>query len=163
MIKSKEANKIIEELLWTIEDYINLASSPKSYGTDCRYNRLEIHLIDSVGKQPGINVTELSRKHKITKSAVSQAVKKIESKGLMERYKSPENRKEVLFRLTEQGLTAFRAHDNFHKKVEAPFIQEIEGFTRKEADGVRKLIDLMNRRSALVRELEGEEQGEKHE
>ncbi len=160
MIKKEEAHAIIEKLLWTIEDYINLAATPKSYGSDKKYNRLEIHLIDTVGRYPGINVTVLAQKHEISKSAVSQAVKKIEARGLLERFKIPENKKEVLFRLTEDGQRAFRAHKDFHAQVETPFIEEIESFTRKEADGVLKLLDLMHRRSLLVRELEGEKQKE---
>ena len=156
MINENKAYEIIEKLLWTIEDYINIASTAKSYGTDMIFNRLDIHLIDTIGHHPGINVTELAKHHKITKSAVSQAVKKLEKRELIIRSKAPDNLKEVLFNLTDTGRIAYKAHIVFHEKTEAPFIKEISDFTRKEAEGVMKLLDIMDRRSILVKKMESD-------
>ena len=74
--------------------------------------------IDTIGHHPGINVTELAKNHKITKSAVSQAVKKFEKRELIIRSKAPGNLKEVLFSLTETGRIAYKAHTVFHEKIE---------------------------------------------
>ena len=65
-----ETYRLVEQLLWIIEDYFVLASTPKTYGTDTLYHRLDIHLIDTIGKNEGSNVTKIARIHKITKSAV---------------------------------------------------------------------------------------------
>jgi DNA-binding MarR family transcriptional regulator len=154
MIGKEKAYDLIKRLLWTIEDYVQMASAPKRYGTDTLYHRLEIHLVDTIGSREGINVTELAGAHGITKSAVSQAVKKLENKGLVKRYKAPENRKEVLFRVTLRGREAYKAHTAFHAKVEGPFIDELAHFSEDEARGIRKLMDLLDKRAALVRELE---------
>ena len=109
----EETYRLVEQLLWIIEDYFVLASTPKTYGTDTLYHRLDIHLIDTIGKNEGSNVTEIARIHKITKSAVSQAVKKLEKRDLVARYQAPENRKEVLFRLTEEGKKSFQRSPRF--------------------------------------------------
>ncbi|MCK4514396.1 MAG: MarR family transcriptional regulator [Spirochaetaceae bacterium] len=160
MIGKDKAYKLIQRLLWTIEDYVQMASTPKRYGTGTLYHRLEIHLVDTVGKREGINVTELARAHGITKSAVSQAVKKLERKGLIERYRMPDNRKEVLFRITTEGRVAFEAHLNFHVQVEGPFIEELASLNEDEARGITKLMDLLDRRAILVRTLERDNQEE---
>jgi len=154
MIGKEKAYELIGRLLWTIEEYVQMAAEPKRYGTDRLYHRLEIHLLDTIGKREGINVTELAQAHGITKSAVSQAVRKLEHKGLIERYKAPENRKEVLFRITARGREPFEAHIAFHKSVEGPFTENLARFSEEEARGIRKLMDLLDRRAALVRELE---------
>ena len=117
-------------------------------------------ILDTVGKREGINVTELARAHGITKSAVSQAVKKLERKGLIERYRMPDNRKEVLFRITTEGRVAFEAHLDFHDQVEGPFSKELASLSEDEARGITKLMDLLDRRAALVRKLESDNEEE---
>lgn len=158
MIGKERAYTLMEELLWLIEDCVQLAAAPKSYGTDMQFHRLDIHLIETIGAFEGINVTELAAKHGITKSAVSQAVRKLEKRGLVRRYQRPDNRKEILFSLTETGKTAFHAHREYHRAIEGQVIEEMAGFTMEEAAAVRKLIDLLTRRAARVRALEEEHQ-----
>ena len=140
-----------EEVLWLIEDYITIASMPKSYGTDMKFHRLDIHLIHTIGLNPGINVTELALKHGITKSAVSQAVKKLEKKDLIYRYQSPENRKEILFKVTETGTTAFEAHRKYHEEGEKVYIDQLAEFSEEEARGAEKLIRLLKVRAENIK------------
>lgn len=151
MIGTENAYKMAERMLWLIEEYIAIASIPKSYGTVMKFHRLEIHLIHSIGMNPGINVTELSKKHAITKSAISQAVKKLEKKELIERYQSPENKKEILFRLTDTGRTAFDAHRKYHEESETVYIEELAHLTDEEAEGVEKLLKIMSKRAENIR------------
>ncbi len=154
MIGETNANTLMEKLLWLIEEYVQIAASPKTYGTDMQFHRLDIHLIDSIGAVEEINVTELARRHSITKSAVSQAVKKLEKRGLVERYQRPDNKKEYLFQLTEPGKTAFRAHREYHREVEGFVLNELAAFSEIEAEAVEKLIRLLHRRAEKVREME---------
>jgi DNA-binding MarR family transcriptional regulator len=151
MIGFEQAYKIGEKVLWLIEEYIAIAAIPKSYGTDMQFHRLDIHLIHSIGMNPGINVTELAKKHAITKSAVSQAVKKLEKRSLIERYQSPENRKEILFRLTESGRKGFEAHREYHATSETKYIEELAKLTEEEAAGVNKFLDVMQRRADNIK------------
>jgi len=155
MIGKENAYKLMEELLWLIEEYVQLAGIPKSYGTDMLFHRLDIHLIETIGAFDGINVTELARKHRITKSAVSQAVRKLEKRELIRRYQRADNKKEILFSLTERGKTAFHAHREYHRKVEGKVSEEISAWSEQDAESVRRLIDVMKRRAALVRSIEG--------
>ena len=151
MIGTENAYKMAERVLWLIEEYVAIASIPKSYGTEMTFHRLDIHLIHTIGMNPGINVTELSRKHAITKSAVSQAVKKLEKRKLVERFQSPENKKEILFRLADKGRVAFDAHRSYHANSEQKYIEELAGLTEEEAAGVEKLVDVLSRRAENIR------------
>lgn len=145
----------MEKLLWLIEDYVQLAASPKSYGTDMLFYRLDIHLIETIGANEGINVTELAGIHGITKSAVSQAVRKLEKRDFVRRYQRPDNKKEILFALTELGHTAFKAHRAFHHEVEGRVIEELADFSDEEKRAIERLMDLLKRRAARIRSLEG--------
>ncbi len=151
MIGNEKAYKIAERVLWLIEEYIAVAFIPKNYGTDMSFHRLDIHLIHTIGNNPGINVTELAKKHSITKSAVSQAVKKLEKRNLIERYQSPENRKEILFKLTDDGKIGFEAHRDYHSRTEQVYIDGLARFTEEEAAGVHKLIEILSQRAGNIR------------
>lgn len=153
MIGREKAIGLIEKLLWMTEEYVQLAGMPKSYGTDDRFHSLDIHMIHSIGLNSGINVTQLARKHGISKSAVSQALRKLERRELVRRYQVPENRKEVLFDLTERGKAAFEAHMAFHQEAEGPFVEEMARFSDEEAGAMEKMIDLLMRRAEHVRRL----------
>jgi DNA-binding MarR family transcriptional regulator len=153
MIGEEKALRLIERVLWMTDEYADLAGRPKSYGTPHRFHRLDIHLIHSIGKNPGINITELSRLHRISKSAVSQAVRKLEKRGLVRRYQLAENRKEMLFDLTEEGQKAFAAHERFHQTFEVPYLKELAAFSAAEAAAVEKLLGLLRRRAEAVRAL----------
>ncbi len=153
MIGQDKALKLIEKILLLMEEYVELASRPKSYGTEDKFYRLDIHLIHTIGKNPGINVTELAQLHKITKSAISQAVQKLEKRGLIHRYQVPENKKEVLLELTDRGRVAYKAHETFHLEIEKTFVEEMSGFSEQDACSVEKLIDLLERRAEKVRTL----------
>jgi len=157
MINTEQAYMLAEQVLWLIEDYIGLASQPKRYGTDMLFHRLDIHLIHTIGERPGINVTELATSHDITKSAVSQAVKKLERRHLVERYKREENKKEVLFRLTETGSVAYNAHRSFHENSERTFVEALSHLTEEEAQTVRKLVGILQDRAERVRQLIAED------
>ncbi len=160
MIGKERAIELTEKLLWMTQEYVQLAGMPKSYGTDERFYSLDIHLIHSIGTEPGSNVTALARKHGISKSAVSQALKKLERRELVRRFKARENRKEVLFDLTERGREAFDAHLRFHKRAEEPFLQEMARFSREEEKAMEKTIDLLLRRAAHVRSLIEDREGQ---
>lgn len=151
MIGEKRANELAERVLWLIEEYVTIAGLPKSYGTDMLFHRLDIHLINSIGENDGINVTELAAVHRITKSAVSQAVKKLEKRELVERYQSPDNRKEVRFRLTPKGRTAFDAHRAFHNERERPHIDALAQLDDRDLRGAYKLISILEERAADIR------------
>lgn len=161
MIGEKKAWEVFQKLLLIIENYVQIAAIPKRYGTKTFYHRLEIHLVDTIGKNEGINVTELSKAHKISKSAVSQAVRKLEKKALVERYHKKDNRKEVLFRITREGRKAYDGHLAFHAKVEKPYIAELAHFSEKETAAVVKFLDLLENRAALIRKLEEKDESKK--
>lgn len=162
MATEKTAFSLLLRTLWLIERQVGLAARPRDYGTGVRFHRLDIHILESIGDRPGINVTGLADKHSITKSAVSQVVRSLEARGLIERYKEPENRKEVLFRLLEKGQIAFEAHRDFHRELEGPVIKELAAFSLEEFAAVDKFLALMERRADRVQQIidhEGETNG----
>ena len=157
VLGDKEARKIAERALWLIERYTVIASRPKSYGTSMRFHRLDIHMLHLIGSEPGINVTDLAFRLRISKAAVSQTIKKLEKRELVERYQLPGNRKEIRFRPTAQGMVAYEAHARFHETIESPVLVGLSQLTEDEAIGAERLLEILEERARMIEDaIDGE-------
>lgn len=74
----------------------------------------EVHCIEYIGKHADANVTKLAEHFYMTRSAISKIAKKLMEKGLIESFQKPDNKKEIYFRLTEQGEAVNRVHEELH-------------------------------------------------
>lgn len=93
------------------------------------YSATEIHVIDTIGRYPQANVTELAGHQGVTKSAISQKLKKLEDNGFILRRHSSDNAKEVNVELTELGWKAFHLHDDYHKNQDKEIFEFINNAT----------------------------------
>lgn len=92
---------------------------PLDCGDNLKLYRSEINLLELIGSCPESNVSELSAKSGVTKSAVTQISVKLCEKGLIETYKSPHNKKEKYFRLTADGENAKKQYEDMNKQAAA--------------------------------------------
>ncbi|WP_217598169.1 MarR family transcriptional regulator, partial [Cohnella sp. GbtcB17] len=60
------------------------------------------------------SVTKLAERIYMTRSAISKIAKKLMEMGLIESYQKPENKKEIYFKLSEQGEAVSRIHEELH-------------------------------------------------
>jgi len=109
------------------------------------YSATEIHLIDTIGRKPEANVTQLATYQGVTKSAISQKLKVLEDGGFITRRRLPDNGKEVIVELTTLGWDVYRLHDEYHRVED----KEIFEFLSKASlENIQFLIDgfeIMNR------------------
>jgi DNA-binding MarR family transcriptional regulator len=112
---------LYEEILQKIEKLITKIESMHtpalSFGTGILMHQKEIHTVQAIGRNPGINVTKLAEHIGVTKGAVSQTIKKLTRKGLLKRTHAPGNAKEVVLELTDLGWVGFRNHEKFHMET----------------------------------------------
>jgi len=87
------------------------------FGTGVPLYRSEIHTIETIGKNPGINVTRLAERMGVTKGAVSQMLTRLAKKRLVERGRPPGSEKEVTIDLSDLGRRAFENHSAFHRQI----------------------------------------------
>ena len=100
-----------------IHKYIRNEDIKRSYGTEYLLTRKEIHTIEYIGENPGINLKSLSEMQGITKGAASQMVSRLVEKGYIQRKESPSSGAEISLHLTNKGETAFTGHLEYHKQV----------------------------------------------
>ncbi len=113
-----------------VAKYQTLEKMPQDYGIGEVLHPSEIHAVEMIGKNPGINVTGLAESLGVTKGAVSQIVKRLEKKALVARYKDPKDEKCVLVGLTRRGKTAFDGHEAFHAKYDQAIMGLVSEFPR---------------------------------
>jgi DNA-binding MarR family transcriptional regulator len=122
--------------------YNALEKTPLDFGTNELLYPSEIHTIEAIGKNHGVNVTELGNTLGVTKGAVSQKIARLVRKGLVVKVKAPFSEKEVSLKLTDKGWMAFQGHEKFHMGIYADFIKHIETFS---VDEMRRFGEIMKK------------------
>jgi DNA-binding MarR family transcriptional regulator len=82
------------------------------------YKSSEVHCIEYIGRNEDSNVTKLAESFYMTRGAISKIAKKLIEKGVIKSYQKPVNKKEIYFRLTEQGKEIYKIHEELHKEFQ---------------------------------------------
>lgn len=91
----------------------------KDFGSGDLLHCSEIHTIMAIGKNPGINITNLSRLLGISRSAISQMTNRLRKKNLVEKHRDPDNDKEIFLQLSPKGTIAYLGHEQHHARIYA--------------------------------------------
>jgi DNA-binding MarR family transcriptional regulator len=118
---------------------------PMEYGTGARLYMGEIHTVEAIGRNGGINVTSLADKMGITKGAVSQMTARLLKKGLIKKTKGNVPGNEVVLELSKKGWVAFRAHEKFHLGMYTDIFSDLNeeqlGFLQKVLSKTDRHLD----------------------
>ncbi|WP_027408497.1 MarR family transcriptional regulator [Anoxybacteroides tepidamans] len=105
------------------------------------YKPTEVHCIEYIGNNVDANVTKLAESFYMTRSAMSKLTKKLMQKGLIESYQKPDNKKEIYFRLTEQGKVIYKIHEELHKEFRERDKAVFEQVTEEQFDGMLSFVE----------------------
>ncbi len=117
---------------------------PRSFGTSELLYQSEIHFIDAIGIDNEVNASQLSDKLHISNGAITQVADKLLKKKLIEKYKIEINKKEVYFRLTEQGKVAYESHRKFHQDLCDKLIAYLKGLSPEQVEGILNYIAIVD-------------------
>ena len=119
-------------------------SLPHYYGSDVLY-QAEAYIVHEIGNTPKITVTELSEKLNKTKSAVSQMVKRLMDKGLVEQTRDTENRRIYHLTLTKDGGKVYNDHIEFNRVCQKITFDMLSGFSDEELAVHTKVQQMINK------------------
>ncbi|CAM3994589.1 MarR family winged helix-turn-helix transcriptional regulator [Saccharibacillus endophyticus] len=105
----------------------------------------EVHAIEYIGKHSDPNVTRLAEAFYMTRGAISKITKKLLDKGLIESYQSPDNKKEIYFKLTAQGREVFEIHENLHRSFRERDDAVFEKITDEQFESMSRFLDAYTR------------------
>ena len=96
-------------------------SKPRKFGTEDDLSGSEIHVIEVVGQNEGLSVTDLAKRLGVTKGAVSQKLKRLEAKELVVKEVDPTNTSRITISLSTKGKVAYYSHLQWHEAMDGGF------------------------------------------
>jgi DNA-binding MarR family transcriptional regulator len=113
---NNELQTLIDLFLKILHLYSIIGRKPKDYGTGDLLYFTEIHTITMVGKNREINMTQLADMMGVTKGAISQTIRKLVHKNLIQKSNST-NKKEFNLKLSEKGNAVYAGQESFQKEL----------------------------------------------
>lgn len=105
------------------------------------YKPSEVHCIEYIGNHTDANVTKMAESLYMTRGAISKITKKLIDKQLIESYQKPDNKKEIYFRLTEQGIQIQHMHEQLHQEFEKRDQVVFEQVTDEQFENMLRFIE----------------------
>lgn len=100
-----------------------------------------IKVLDAIGRLEPVNGITISKQSGVPKGSVSKIVRRLTAKRLITEEHLPNNKKEILFRLTPLGREVFEAHRAFDAQMERGFIQFLEHYDTDELAFIVRLLE----------------------
>ncbi len=119
-----------------------LERQPRCFGEAGPLTPSEIHTIDAIGCGEGVLMGQLAERLGVTKGAVTQIVKRLEAKGLVQRAPHPEDYRSIIVSLCEKGKIAYRQHETLHVNF---YNQLKAGLEQQELAILERLLEKLNR------------------
>ncbi|MFD5019581.1 MarR family transcriptional regulator [Paenibacillus sp. NPDC058367] len=124
---------IYNKMVWLNKD--------KMEGSLKGYTSSEVHCIEYIEKNVDSNVTKLAESFFMTRGAISKLTKKLIEKGLIESYQKSDNKKEIYFRLTEQGKVIYKIHEDLHKEFQERDKAVFAQITEEQFDSMLSFVE----------------------
>lgn len=95
----------------------------------------EVHTLEAIGQGDAKTMTHVADALKINVSTLTAAINKLVTKGYVDRFRIPEDRRIVKVMLTETGKRAVREHEAFH------FLFVREALSQLSSEETAKLVE----------------------
>ncbi|WP_312699888.1 MarR family winged helix-turn-helix transcriptional regulator [Sedimentibacter sp.] len=100
----------------------------------------EMHVLENIGINRERTMSDTAKDLRITSGTLTTAVDNLIRKGYVERKRSVEDRRVVIIKLTEKGVAAYRAHEEFHRDMVISALQQLD--TKEEELLIKILSDI---------------------
>ena len=98
-----------------INIYNSTLKKPHTYSGDLVLYPAQSHMIEMIGENEGITLTEIAAEYMITKGAVSQLITFLEQKALIKKKPSQKGGRSTGLFLSESGRAVFNEHRQLHR------------------------------------------------
>jgi DNA-binding MarR family transcriptional regulator len=93
---------------------------------------MAMRVLNAIGQLEPINGITISERHKIPKGTVSKVTRRLMAQKLIVSETLPNNRKEILFRLTPLGRQLYELHRQFDELMERGFRRFLQRYEAEE-------------------------------
>lgn len=110
-------------------------------GVDKSITLNEVHLIVVIGKNQPLNLVKLSELLEVSRSAITQSVRRLIQKNLVVFDFALNNGKNKYLRLSEKGIEIFKIHKEQQAHIEKSVFSVLNNYSEVELQTVVKLMD----------------------
>ena len=110
-------------------------------GVDKSITLNEVHLIVVIGENQPLNLVKLSELLEVSRSAITQSVRRLIQKSLVVFDFDPNNGKNKYLRLSEKGIEVFKIHKEQQAYIEKSIFSVLNNYSEGELQTVVKLMD----------------------
>lgn len=105
----------------------------------------EMHVLQIIGENESITVTQIAQKIYKSISFCSQTLKKLMDKELLEQRRNPENKREYNLYLTEKGRKLFLYHNEYDRSSHEKCFEELSPDAKKDLHKCQEVLTEFNR------------------
>ena len=110
-------------------------------GVDRSITLNEVHLIVVIGENQPLNLVKLSEFLEVSRSAITQSVRRLIQKNLVVFDFALNNGKNKYLRLSEKGIEIFKIHKEQQAHIEKSVFSVLNNYSEVELQTVVKLMD----------------------
>ena len=101
----------------------------------------EVHLIDLIGRNQPVNLVTLSELLEVSRSAITQSVRRLTKKDLVSFEFAPDNEKNKYLILSQKGVDVFNIHKEQQEHIETAIFSVLKNYSDEDLQMVMKLMD----------------------
>lgn len=101
----------------------------------------DVHLIDLIGRNQPVNLVKLSELLEVSRSAITQSVRRLIKKELVAFEFAQNNEKNKYLRLSERGVGVFNIHKEQQEHIEKAIFSVLRNYSEEDIQIVMKLMD----------------------
>jgi DNA-binding MarR family transcriptional regulator len=120
-----------------------------------------LRVLDAIGRSEPVNGITISEQFRIPKGTVSKITRRLVAKNLISKESLPNNKKEMLFRLTPLGRELFEVHRTFDEQMERGFMRFLQYYSSEELRLLVRVLHNATEASFLTLGLQAPSQPEK--
>ena len=137
-----EARDVLNTLLVDLfNDILKIEASVLKEGEFNDLSVTEMHIIEAIGLDREMTMTEVARDLEITVGTLTTAITKLIKKGYVERKRIEEDRRVVLVNLTSKGEEVYKVHQVFHEEM---ICAMLSNFSDEEEQVLSKSLEKLN-------------------
>lgn len=126
---------------YNISNKINhIRNTSVTFSGNITVNSAGLDFIDTIGKNPNANMSEICLILGLTKGAVSQMATKLQGKGLIKKEKSKDNGKDIYLALTKEGEQINKEQNEIRKKMHEGIKEIVKGYDKKDIEKIGKFL-----------------------
>jgi DNA-binding MarR family transcriptional regulator len=134
----RSMDEMTDLFLKVVNRYNELERIPVFYENNLVLHLSEVHLIDAIGKNDGINITRLAKFRGVTLAAISKMIKRLVDKGLVSKKLSSEAENEVVLHITSKGEKVFEDHERYHDLLNSKLVECYADMSKEELVKIEK-------------------------